>query len=110
MSKIKFIEEIELIKETLSDEAKEYFETLKTDSKSKTDLTDNGKIVLKTLQELVENGHSDLSSKEIADQSGLSSRTVSGAFRKLINDGYVSKFGSNPVMYSLTDEGKEKTI
>lgn len=34
-----------------------------------------------------------------------SSRQISGAIRKLVNDGYVNKIGQNPVIYSLTEKG-----
>ena len=37
----------------------------------------------------------------------MNSKSVSGTMRKLVSDGYFSKSGSNPVMYSLTDKGKE---
>lgn len=45
--------------------------------------------------------------KDIADGSLLPSRKVSGAMRKLVNDGYVEKFGENPVNYMITSKGKE---
>ena len=35
----------------------------------------------------------------------ITSRTASGAMRKLVTDGYVEKMGENPVVYSLTDKG-----
>ena len=36
----------------------------------------------------------------------MSSRTVSGAMRKLVTDGFVEKIGQDPVMYTLTEQGK----
>ena len=44
-------------------------------------------------------------SKTIGEAIGISSRTVSGAMRKLVTDGYVEKLGQNPVTYSLTNTG-----
>ena len=44
--------------------------------------------------------------KDIADKIELSSRTVSGALRKLVSDGYVEKTGKNPVIYNITEKGK----
>jgi Mn-dependent DtxR family transcriptional regulator len=35
---------------------------------------------------------------------------VSGAMRKLVTDGYVEKVGESPVIYMLTEKGKNITI
>lgn len=48
--------------------------------------------------------------KDIADGMGYASRKVSGAIRKLVTDGFVDKAGQNPVIYSLTDQGKSFDI
>ena len=48
-----------------------------------------------------------MKAKDIAEAMVLPSRTVSGAMRKLVNDGYIEKFGQNPVIYALTKKGKE---
>lgn len=74
------------------------------DEKEKPLFTDNGKIVLKFLLDHQE--RDTWKSKDIADIIGISSRTVSGAMRKLVNDEYVEKLGQDPVIYSLTDKGK----
>jgi predicted transcriptional regulator len=44
--------------------------------------------------------------KDIAEGLFISSRAVSGAIRKLVTDGYVEKVGQDPVIYSITEEGK----
>ena len=44
--------------------------------------------------------------KEIGEGLFMSSRSVSGAMRKLITCGYVVRQNANPVMYALTDLGK----
>ena len=36
----------------------------------------------------------------------IHARSVTGAMRKLIADGYVEKTGQNPVSYSLTDTAR----
>ena len=41
---------------------------------------------------------------------GVSSRSVSGAIRKLVNDGFVEKVSTDPVLYSITTKGIEVTI
>lgn len=48
--------------------------------------------------------------KDIAEGMNLPSKKISGAMRKLVSDGYVEKFGSNPVIYSLSDKGKNFDI
>ena len=40
----------------------------------------------------------------------VSSRTISGAIRKLVTDGYVEKVGQEPVIYALTEKGKNIVI
>jgi DNA-binding PadR family transcriptional regulator len=40
----------------------------------------------------------------------MSSRTISGAMRKLVNDGFVEKIGKDPVIYTLTEKGKNYII
>ena len=53
--------------------------------------TDNGKIILKYLQD-----NPDITSakaKDIGEGLFISSRAVSGAIRKLVNDGFVEKIG-----------------
>ena len=49
-------------------------------------------------------------SKNISEKIGVPSRSVSGAIRKLVSDGYVKKINSNPVSYELTDLGKDFQI
>lgn len=48
--------------------------------------------------------------KDIAEGMGLPSKKISGAMRKLVSDGYAEKFGQNPVIYSLTEQGKNFNI
>ena len=40
----------------------------------------------------------------------VSSRCIAGAMRKLTFDGYCEKFGDNPIVYSLTEKGKNYKI
>lgn len=70
--------------------------------------TDNGKLILKFLQ-----GHPETpmwKARDIAEGLFISSRAVSGAMRKLVTDGFVEKVGQDPVIYSLTDNGKNIDI
>lgn len=66
--------------------------------------TENGKNILSFLQSYPE--VETWKARDIADQMGISSRTASGAMRKLVTDGYVEKLGQEPVVYSLTEKGK----
>ena len=70
--------------------------------------TDNGKLILKFLQEHQETPM--WKARDIAEGLFISSRAVSGAMRKLVTDGFVEKVGENPVIYSITDNGKNINI
>lgn len=70
--------------------------------------TDNGKLILGFLQE--NTGIEMWKAKDIAEGLFISSRTVSGAMRKLVLDGYVEKVGENPSVYSITEAGKNIDI
>lgn len=87
-----------------------YWEAFKGDAeKDKPMFTDNGKLILKYMQEHA----ADMpmgKAKDIGEGLFISSRVVSGAIQKLVKDGYVEKIGSNPVVYALTDEGKTITF
>ena len=91
-----------------SEGAWEYFQSLKnTPEKEKPAFTENGAKVLKWMQENYESYNNIIKAKEIAEGLFLpSSRTASGAIRKLITDKYVTKTAGTPVCYSLTDLGK----
>lgn len=85
----------------------EYWNKFKngTNAKDKPQFTENGKLILKFLKEHQETEM--WKSKDIAEEMFISSRTVSGAIRKLVTDGYVDKVGQDPVIYTLTEKGKE---
>ena len=51
--------------------------------------------------------HIKFTAKEIGDALQVSGRSVSGAIRKLIQDGLVEKVSQDPVTYGLTAAGKE---
>ena len=112
--KQKFIEMVESlinnnnnVNVALDSEALEYFNILKAAdiNNDKPKFTDNGKMVLRYMQENRELRNNIFNAKEVGEGLGVSSRTASGAMRKLVTDGYVEKIGTNPVVYSLTSEG-----
>lgn len=110
-----FITEIEGLLNSLgnyewqSEGAKTYWEALQTSKEvSKKQFTDNGKLILKFLQD-----HKEINmwkARDIADGIFVSSRSVSGSIRKLIADGYVEKIGQNPVIYSITQKGIDTNL
>ena len=110
-----FIQEVEELiraeQDIFSEGARAYFETLKaTPEKEKAPFTENGAKVLIWMQENYESYNNILKAKEIGDGLFCSSRTVSGAMRKLITDGYVSKTEGTPTCYSLTELGMNVTV
>lgn len=61
--------------------------------------------------EYMQQGHEkNNKAKDIAEGMNLPSKKISGAMRKLVTDNYVEKFGQNPVIYSLTEQGKNFDI
>lgn len=103
---IKFIEEN--IKEFPAEIA-DFWEAFKT-GKSVGGMTENGQKILKYMQEHEKEVENLFQAKSIGEGIFMSSRSVSGAMRKLITDGFVSKIAGSPVVYSLTEDGKQKTL
>ena len=92
------------------DEAIAYFNAFKSTQDKKADkpqFTDNGKLILKAMIENNEERANMFSAKQTAEYAFITSRQVSGAIRKLVADGYCEKVGQDPIIYSLTDLGKQ---
>lgn len=95
------------------DEAIAYFNAFKSTQDKKVDkplFTDNGKLILKAMIENNEERANMFSAKQIAEYAFITSRQVSGAIRKLVSDGYCEKAGQDPIIYSLTDLGKQINV
>lgn len=112
--KEEFIEYVEkLINNTdleMNEEAKSYWEALKSkEEKVKPLFTDNGKLILNFLKENSDDDRA-FRAKDISEALFTSSRSVSGAIRKLVTDGYVEKIGQDPSKYCLTEKGKNINI
>lgn len=115
--KEKFIEEIaslineaqscqEMTFEQLSSDALDFWNSLQLNSNNgKPKFTDNGKLVLVYMQQNKNSYNNLFKAKEIGEGLGISSRTASGAMRKLVTDGYVEKMGTDPVVYAITELG-----
>ena len=107
---IKYVEmAIDAYPVEMNEEARLYWEAFKgKDDVNKPTFTDNGKLILKYLQD---NQDTELwKSRDIAEGLFISSRSVSGAMRKLVDDGYVEKMSQDPVVYALTEKGKNIVI
>jgi predicted transcriptional regulator len=97
----------EVAEAKMTEGVKAYIEALKGNKTDKPVLTDNGKMILDYMQK------SDapmFKSRDVAEGLFISSRAVSGAFRKLVNDGFCEKVGQDPVVYTLTEKGKNFKI
>ena len=99
----------EVVAEKMTPNVKAYLETFMDNKNGDAPiLTDSGKQILHYMQE-----HSDtpiMKARDIAEGLFINSRGVSGALRKLVNDGFCEKMGENPVIYSLTEKGKNFVI
>lgn len=107
---IKFVEmAIDAYPQKMNEEARVYWEAFKgKEEVDKPLFTDNGKLILRYLQD---NLTTEMwKARDIAEGLFVSSRTVGGAMRKLCTDGYVEKIGQDPVVYALTEKGKEIVI
>lgn len=94
----------------IPDDVQEFYDVLRSqqdDCISKPLLTETGLQILEYLQNC---NTRSLKAKDIAEGMEVSSRKVSGSMRKLVSDGFVEKFGSNPVVYTLTEKGKNFNI
>lgn len=108
-----FISEIEecIVEEriTLSEDALTYFSALKCGDgvKEKQTFTDNGRMILQYMRDNKDKYGNLFKAKDIGEGLGISSRTASGAMRKLVSDAFIEKLGEAPVVYALTQSGEE---
>lgn len=88
----------------ISDGAAAYMEALEKDSTpEKVAITENGKEILAYLKTV----DTPLKSADIALGMGKASKSVSGAMRKLVTEGYVEKIGDKSASYIITQKGKD---
>ena len=98
----------EVANEKMTANVKAYIEALTDGKNDKPVLTDSGKRILDYLQKNPDKVM--LKARDIAEDLYISSRGVSGALRKLVSDGFVEKMGESPVIYSITEKGKNFII
>ena len=97
--------------EGLSSDALDFWNGLNaTGDSEKPAFTENGKLILKYMQDNKDTYNNLFKAKDIGEGLGISSRTASGGMRKLVTDGYVEKVGTAPIVYSLTTKGIEATF
>lgn len=97
----------EVVENNMTDNVKAYIDALMDNKDDKPVLTDNGKLILDYMQKT---DTPTMKAKDIAEGLFISSRGVSGALRKLVNDGFCEKVGQDPVIYTLTEKGKNFVI
>lgn len=97
----------QVVEEKMTDNVKAYIDAI-SDVKIKTDeVTEKGLPIISFMQG---SPASMFKARDIADTLGVSSRGVSGTLRKLVNDGYVDKIGIDPIVYSLTEKGRNYKV
>ncbi len=98
----------ERTKELMTDTIEAYLNVLKENKNEKPIISEKGKVVLKCLQD-----NQDVvlwKAKDIAERINSTSRGVSGTMRKLVSDGFCESMGANPIVYKLTEKGKNFKI
>lgn len=98
-----FIKEIERLLETnpIDQAALDFFIDFKS-KKTSSPITEKGVQILSFLKNFPDQS---FSSKQIGEEIKLTSRSVAGAARKLIEDGLIEKTDSNPSKYKITSQG-----
>lgn len=91
--------------------AKKYFDKLKENkSTSSVELTENGAKILKFMQENYQKYNNVFKAKDIGEGLFTSGRSVSSSMKKLITEGFCEKVGNDPVVYAITEKGKQKEL
>lgn len=99
------------MEDILSPDALDFWNGLNsTGDSEKPAFTPNGKLVLDYIQKNKDTYNNLFKAKDIGEGLGISSRTASGAMRKLVTDGWLEKVGQNPTVYSLTQKGIEVNL
>lgn len=92
-------------------QAMAYFESLKLIKETqKVEVTENGKNIILFMQSNEEVKSNLFYAKDIAEGMFVSSKVISGAMRKLVADGYVEKMTESPIVYAITDKGRQLSL
>ena len=87
-----------------------FFEELKKKASDTKPMTEAGQKIYQWMQEHQTEMSNMFTSKEIAEALFMSGRSVAGSMRKLVNDGLVTKIGTNPIQYSLNPMIVESSV
>lgn len=91
-------------------EALEYWETLKAEP-AKADITEKGMLILKHMADNKDICNNVFTAQLIGAGIQLTGRSVSGAMKKLVTEGYVDKLGdAKPIAYQITERGIQKVL
>lgn len=90
-----------------ADKALAYFESLKKDKGGSKEITENGLKILHFMNDNCDIRNNVFKAVEIGEGLFMSGRSVSGSMRKLVSDEFVSKEGKDPVVYAITQKGKD---
>lgn len=117
--KEKFIEEVKrainktgnAVEDWFSEDALDFWNGLQiSGDNSKPKFTENGKLVLRYMKDNKDTYNNLFKAKDIGEGLCISSRTASGAMRKLVSDGYIEKVGTDPIVYAITSAGIEADL
>lgn len=107
MNMVKFIAEVDTLRDSLSIEAQEFLDELKEKNSQQSVVTEIGKKILFAMQENKTMYSNLFSAKQLGEILFMPPRSVSGSMRKLVSEGYVEKKGASPsITYSLTVSGE----
>lgn len=107
MTMNEFLQELEQFSKYFSPAAMDFYNELK--EKAQNTFTENGKKILICMQKNQE-AYKTFSSKQLGELLFMPPRSVSGAMKKLLNEGYCRKQATNPVTYELTTLGSEMQL
>lgn len=94
----------EIVEEMMTDDVREFIETLKDTKSDKPEISEKGIPLLKYMRECTD--RTTFKARDIAEGLFLQPRSVSGTMRSLVNNGFVECLGKSPCVYALTEKGK----
>ena len=107
MTMKEFLKELEQYSKYFSPTTMDFFIDLK--EKAQNTFTENGRKILICMQQN-QATYITFSSKQLGELLFMPPRSVSGAMKKLLNEGYCRKQATNPVTYELTTLGSEAQL
>ena len=107
MTMKEFLNELDNNRHILSEAASAFLDELIEHNASASAFTEAGAKIMKAMQENEKTYFNSFSAKQLGELLFMGPRSISGSMKKLINDGFVEKKGTNPISYGLTTAGKE---